>query len=174
MSWNLAMNLDWWMNYSTHFHITYMTCFLEWGQRGREKARLTSRVLINKDNSNNTKDNTLVYSSHRIQMGSSLHKTTHVCQLVIFSLGECILGVNLSSQTRARMWCTCFNPEVCSYICNNHCWTWSSMKHPLARLHKSLMLHMIKHETSSCKITQIFSIAYDQAWNILLQDYTNL
>jgi len=80
-----------------------MTCFLEWGQRAREKARLTSRVLINKDNSNNSKDNILVYSSHCIQMGSSLHKTTHVCQLVTFSLGECILGVNLSSQTRARM-----------------------------------------------------------------------
>jgi hypothetical protein len=33
---------------------------------------------------------------------------------------------------------------------------------------------MIKHETSSCKITQIFSIAYDQAWKFLLQDYTKL
>jgi hypothetical protein len=80
-----------------------MTYFLEWGQRGREKGRLTSRVLINNDNSNNMKDNTLVYSYYCVQMGSSLHKTTHVCQLVIFSLGECILGVNLSSQTRAQM-----------------------------------------------------------------------
>jgi hypothetical protein len=36
------------------------------------------------------------------------------------------------------------------------------------------MLHMIKYETSPCKITQISNVAYDQAWNILLQDYTNL
>ncbi len=88
------------MNYSTHFHFTYMTCFLEWGQRAREKARLTSKVLINKDNSNNTKDDTLVYSSHCIQMDHHCTKLHMFVNMSFFHLVSafwewiCLLKLN--------------------------------------------------------------------------------